>query len=81
MKPKGTRARLNWPKSPKTTQTKPELFLIDLSLGALLVCLDASPLEETRGRLVQIECSFFELTKVTATKTLSNFQPLSQQTR
>jgi hypothetical protein len=43
MKPKKTRTRLNRPKSPKTTQTKPGLFLIDPSLGALPVCLVASP--------------------------------------
>jgi hypothetical protein len=45
MKPKKMRARLNRPKSPKTTQTKPGLFLflIDPSLGALPVCLVASP--------------------------------------
>jgi hypothetical protein len=43
MKPKKTRTRLNRPKSPKTTQTKPVMFLIDPSLGALPVCLVASP--------------------------------------
>jgi hypothetical protein len=43
MKPKKMRTRLNRPKSPKTTQTKPGLFLIDLSLGVLPVCLVASP--------------------------------------
>jgi hypothetical protein len=43
MKPKKMRARLNRPKSPKTTQKKPGLFLIDPSLGALPVCLVASP--------------------------------------
>jgi hypothetical protein len=36
MKPKKTRTRLNRPKSPKITQIKPGLFLIDPSLGALL---------------------------------------------
>jgi hypothetical protein len=43
MKPKKMRARLDRPKSPKTTQTKPGLFLIDPSLGALPVCLVVSP--------------------------------------
>jgi hypothetical protein len=43
MKPKKTRTRLNRPKSPKTIQTKPVLFLIGPSLGALPVCLVTSP--------------------------------------
>jgi hypothetical protein len=43
MKPKKMRARLDRPKSPKTTQTKPGLFLIDPSLGAVAVCLGVSP--------------------------------------
>jgi hypothetical protein len=37
------RTLLNRPKSPITTQTQPVLFLIDPSLGALPVCLVASP--------------------------------------
>jgi hypothetical protein len=43
MKPKKMRTRLNRPKSPKTIQTKLGLFLIDPFLGALPVCLVASP--------------------------------------
>jgi hypothetical protein len=39
MKPKKIRARVSRPKSPKTTQTKPGLFLIEPSLGALAVWL------------------------------------------